>query len=185
MNIRTIVNYFNLVYKQSDATGSFPDRVPTAVMPNYDGLIPSSPNPNFGQTADNTLHLVFFGQGATGTFDAQIIYWNKLPGLFTQTQLRGVPSIAPADIWIPEIVYNISGTLGSVTGVAGSFIDNTHLFADTLAVTSDTVNVSAAEILSPSGGIASLTLDMSGPQIIEVAFNCDSATAMNAIYKTY
>ena len=180
MNIRTAVNFFNRAYKV-DAVGAFPTRIPTFTTPNYDGIIPVSSNPSFGQTADNTVHMVFYGTGASGTFQARIIFWNKLPGIYNGE----VTSTIPADIWIPEVVYHVDGTLGAITGVNRSFIDGTHLFADTLSITSSTQNVAAAEILAPSGGIASLTIDMSGPQLIEIAFGLGTATGMNAIYKTY
>src|ERR1035437_5264632 len=110
-NIRRAVNPFSRVYKLADTIGLFPIRVPTPYIPNYDGVIPISVNSNFGQSCDNTMHLIFYGQGAGGTFSARIIFWNKLPGVNGQQQSQA--SIANGyDIWIPEVVSNVDGILG-------------------------------------------------------------------------
>lgn len=183
-NIRTAVNPYIAVYKTDATTASFPTLSPTTGSPAGDGVVQLAPNTQLanGQTADNNIKFLFYGTGGdNSTFSAQIVYWSSVPFL----KKNNVAS-STVDLWVPEIVCNIDGVLCATVGSSGTYIDASHRFADTLSLTSSTANITANAIISPANNsIASITMDLSGTQMVEVIFDLGSATAMNAIYKTF
>ena len=152
-----------LALASSDASSSFTAKAPTTTQPTTNVITP----PTVGAKTPNLLQLVFFGAGnADVTYDYRIYGYSKV-----------------STLWVPQLLVGGSATLSATTGVASAAVTNSYKFVDTLDIDLGNSNVSA-EVVSPANDeVASLTLDMRGHSLIQVAFDMTGATSANALYR--
>lgn len=148
--------------------GSITALAPTTTAP--------SGNDVAGTTVDDAMSLdnialVFFGVGSSGnTGTAKITGWRQVPAVGGAT----------AVLWIPIPLLTLALTLGTQTGVAGTQVDNTHLFVTTITAT--TAFTSANEIISPGDNTPALVkVDTFGCQYVQVQLSIGTATSVNAM----
>jgi hypothetical protein len=166
----------------ADVTGaSFPSRIPTTVKPSGDGVIAFGEG---GMIAPRWCMLKPFGTGsATNTFTMQVLGWRS-----ARTQGTTITT----ELWIPDPLATYAVTLGTATGIAGSAVDNNHLFATTITSTGGPTFITSGpapivegwfQISPGSNGIAVISQASLGYRMLEVIFETgSSATACNALY---
>jgi hypothetical protein len=148
---------------------SITDPVPTLTEPTGDGVVTLADlgaSPNFG-----SLHFTAVGSD-NSTATAKVYLWSKVDG--------------PVPLWVPVPVLNLDLTFSSVTGVATTPVPATERFADTIALTSGTVNESNIDITSPANNtIARVALDVLGASKVEVRFAKGTTTSVNALFRGF
>lgn len=152
------------VRSSNSTAGSFASRLPTTTAPLEEpGVL------NWQPDTPRYLQLLIYGEGAdNSTLDFRVLGWKILEG---------------TTLWLPVLLFSGTATLSTVTGVAGTPIDNNQRFADTLSVTYGTNNQelfvrSPADNSSP----AHLWLYLRSFHVVEVQFAVSSATSANAVY---
>lgn len=168
--------HYKKVRTTNAADTSFPSKVPTTTEPSGGGVI------NRSVAGDGSgLHLVFYGTGdADDVFDTRVIGWRKVTG-------------GPTGLWVPTIIAGLTCTLGTATGVAGSEVVATELFADTITITSggeptvtaDTTRGGTFRIFSPTANlIAWVVIPLYGFEKVELTFDMttNDPTGANALY---
>lgn len=172
MIIDTLATGTQVVLATNDTNASaFAARVATSTRPSGVGVFDISNN---GNVTTNALRVQFFGAGsATNTFKCRILGWNKTP--------RGS---AANDIYTYCTLTEVTVTLGTATGVNGTPIVATNLFADSISLATgfnDDVDVS---ITAPGTNVpAHLIVDTKGCELIEFLFHRNSsATDCNALF---
>lgn len=155
----------------SNATDtSFPTRSATKTRPSGTGVYDVSSN---GNITCNALRVQFFGTDtADQTFKCRILGWNKIPA-----------TASTADLYVPCVLCEVTCTLSTFAGVAGTAINASQLIVDTITLATgfnDDVDVS---ITSPTGNIpAHLIVDTKGCELVEFIFDRNSSAASaNAI----
>ncbi len=144
----------------------------TALAPTTTAPSASSSRAVITLAGRSALLLQFFGKNANNlSFKARISGWAQASGLWTSTPLC-------------EVTVTLSSSL---PGVAAATVDNTNLFADTVALSGATgvgvVYTSPAD----DTGIATLEVPICGPfSFAEIQFIRNaSATECNALVKTF
>lgn len=179
-------------YTQSAA---YPSRVPTVTQPNLipvttgiqavgDGVIPMGQSLSGpGNYAPGHLMIIPIGVGAAGTFSMQVLGWRA-------TQLAKAGPFVP-NLWVPILLGTYAVTLGTATGVAGSDLGATTLFATTITMTGGPTFVTsgAAPVsldwlqISPTGNpIGMVCVTSFGFRFMETIFNNTTSTSCNALY---
>lgn len=83
------------------------------------------------------------------------------------------------DLWIPTPLFDFTITAGSRAGIAGAAVDETWLFADSIAKTADYSRGSSYQEHAPAlDGVAGATFDATGGQLIEFELTIGTATAV-------
>lgn len=150
---------------------SFASRVATKTRPSGVGVFDISNN---GNITCNALRVQFFGAGsATNTFKCRILGWNRTPA-----------GSAASDVYTYCTLTEVTVTLGTATGVDGTPIVSTNLFADSISLATgfnDDVDVS---ITAPGTNVpAHMIVDTKGCELIEFLFHRNSsATSCNALF---
>jgi hypothetical protein len=108
---------------------------------------------------------------SNNTFSVRVIGWTRYGDTSTTW------------LWIPVTLCEIACTAGTSPGVAAMNIDNTHLFADTVTLT--TGDAASTLLSSPADNtIASVMTDLRGAAKLEFSFTTGgSATSCNALYR--
>ena len=151
----------------STATG-FASKIATITEPSGEGVHPVG--------GDEYVEFIPFGtNGDNDTFSMRIIGWR---------QHRGAIG---TDLWIPNVLSEISAVLGTSIGIAGAEVINTEFFADTIALVS---NGGVLTVVSQTAGntIAMGRVPIAGFDKIEFAFDlagAQEAVSMNALFLTY
>lgn len=185
MFIETLSQSFRQARSVDQTSAAFVSKVPIA------GLLPLGDANNgtgsaiieagslIGVTAQNKLNIVPFGTGADdSTFSVRVICWRK----FGNDALTW--------IWVPVNLVELLCTICTVPGVAGTLVDGTHNFCDTIVVTTGSAlggELANESINSPGNNtIAHAVIDMKGAQFIELSFSTgNSATAANALLSMF
>ena len=189
MYLETVSEFLRKARSVNQSSGSFVSKVPTTTEPTGDAgnatgtsiieLVPPGTQGG-GGCVQNLVRIMPYGTGsATNTFSMRIIGWSKLPS--------SSPPQKP-DLWVPVVLAELLCTLSSVTGVAGSDVDNTQLFAGTIAIVGTSGNPGVSlDIVSPANSvIAHVVADMKGFQKLELSFSTgSSATDCNALVAKY
>lgn len=148
---------------------AFTAKIPTATEPSGVGVIDvfSAAYGFGGDTySPDYIQVIPFGtNGADDTFDMRIWGWSKVVG---------------ADLWIPQLIADLSVTLGSISGSA--IAANTFL-ADTIVVNAGTSSgvISTADDTSASG-----MFHLRGCSLLEFDFDlagAQEAVSMNAYWR--
>lgn len=190
-NLMTRCDRYQRVRQTNATDNGFPTRVPRTTRPSGVGdnaaQATASAVIDRSQLLDdflgqNVLRLAFFGAGSNNnTFSARVIAWDNVDEQASQND--------EADIWVPTVLCELAVTLSSTpVGLAGTVLNASQLFADTIALTGTTANDDVSiDIVSPANDtIAHVCLDMKGAQLIEVTFTTGgSATSCNALWKMY
>jgi len=179
MIIETISPPFAISNPGADVTtSSITEPSPTATTPTGDGVLSiGGGETGQGGKVSNGLLIVPYGVGsATNTFSMKIYGWRSV----RQRQGATTPIIP---LWVPYLLASFTCTLCTLAGVAGTPVDNTHLFCGTITLGVGNANISN-EIISPTGNVmASIILDRKGSQLVEVRFGTGgSATSANCLY---
>lgn len=129
----------------------------------------------------NVIRTAFFGVGSNNnTFSARLILWDFLAPANGETGVG---------LWVPVPIFEVQVTLtSSMPGVAGSVVDATNLFADTITLTGTTATSDGSiNIVSPANDtIAHAVWDYKAGQLLEWIFTTGGvATSCNALWKTY
>ena len=131
--------------------------------------------------SDNWLYVSFIGGDANNEKGAYGIWgWRKLVA----------PDPDKADLWIPFQLVRGAMTLSATpVGIAGSAIDDTWYFADTITVTTDnTYSTPGASVVTPADAIGWMFFDFTGAHLIELemTINGDGTdmSKANALYWT-
>lgn len=155
------------VTNSTDAT--FPSRIPTTTAPtSNDGVVSLPRDPTW-------VSLIPYGVGATNTtFDVRVIGWRKYGAINSTT----------GTLYTPRILLQFTATLGTAAGVAGSNVDETNLFADTLSdpVTGmGAIGVNCQPTSPANDTVAHYYMDAQGCQFIEVLFDMTGASSGNCL----
>ncbi len=149
--------------RSTNATDSaFPSRVPTTTEPVGEGVI------DLRQQTPVNLALLFYGTGAdNATFDARVIGWQKVGGL-----------------WVPVTLLQAACTLSAAVGVALAEVTNSERFADTITLSLIASSGVDAWAKSPTNDTIGMALaDVVGMAKAEVIFDLGTATGANALVK--
>lgn len=149
------------------ASITFP--VPSLSAPTGDGVIPMG---HGGGTSANGLQLVPYGAGSpTNTFSLNAYGWRPTEGYGGTKPL-----------WVAYLLASFTCTLCTVPGLAGADVDDSQLFAGTIALVVGNANISN-EVISPTGNVvAHIVLDAKGSRFVEVRFGTgSSATSCNCL----
>lgn len=121
---------------------SFPSLVPTATEPTGDGVFDLTKGD--GLPAYSSMSIIPFGTDAENeVFDLKVTLWSPTFGS------TGV-------LWVPSPFLVVTATLGNIAGVAGTDVNASQFFADTLAVVlegltnADTTDDGSLVITSPA-----------------------------------
>ncbi len=166
----------------NSAASSFASRIPAIIKPFVDGVI-AVPN------GEDTLDLFPFGAGSDdNTFDLRVIGWRR--AVYSTVDMRN-PGAKNAFIdntnmnvlWVPSIVAEVTCTLSAIVGIAGAVAINTDRFADIITVNK---GIGVVNTVLSDAGAASLTVDVSGFELLEITTNTtSSATNGNALFALY
>jgi hypothetical protein len=124
-----------------------------------------------GAAAQNSIKLIPFGTGDDNTtFDMRVIGWWR-HGHRESKQL-----------WIPEILAELTATLSTSVGLAGRAVAETERFADTIAVAA-AYGAPFVAVKSPANNTpGSVMIDLLGCQLFSFDFDLTGATAANALF---
>ncbi len=190
--LTTLSTSFRKVRTTNTTDSSYPSRVPTATRPSGTGNAAAQTTSAVfdlgldkqknGIKQQNAVIIVPFGVGSdTNTFSTRVIGWRMVPGNPQST----TPTV---DLWIPVPLVDLTCTLSTPAGVAGTEIGSSNLFCDTLAI-ANTIGVAGQDCVIKTNGanlIAQATVDMQGYQLVEVTFTTgSSATSCNALIALY
>lgn len=155
-------------------TGAATITVPPAVdkEPSGDGYykIPK------GESGPQRLLFIPFGTAAANKTFAFIVY------VFRQTLPHPTdPLLKP--LWIPYPIAAFDCTLGAMTGKAGTYVDNTQFFADTVAASANSIGSKPSDydLRSPADdSCASVDVSTYGGLTITALFALGSNQATDA-----
>lgn len=162
---------------------SFPSKIPTTTQPSGTGVIPMGHD---GYMTTKCLLILPYGVGSsTNTMLLKCLGWAP----------TGVGPTLP--LWIPTVIGAWTATLGTATGVAGSDLDNTQLFATTIvpSLGPTLINTAAPNtvppiipdygVFSPGSNDIGLIIQRSfGFRFLELIMTTNnSATSVNALYR--
>jgi hypothetical protein len=181
----------------------YPTRIPTTTRPDLaatstglqavgDGVIPVGHN---GQMGASGMALIPFGAGsATNTFSFQVLGWTQTTTQYGKA-VNGLTVLQNAnlELWIPVLLGTFAVTLGTGTGIAGSDIGTSQLFATSITTSygpvygTGAVQSSAGSIYSPgSNSIGMVTIAIMSFKFVEVIYTTGgSATSGNALYRLF
>jgi hypothetical protein len=172
------------------STNGYPTRVATTTDPAGDGVVALGQG---GALTPQWLDLFPVGHGSDdATFTLKVLLWYHTQGI-----TPGTPKI-----WFFRTLGEWTCTLGTCVGVAGSDLDNTVRFADTITMTGGPTlitnaaaptTLTAAPIVekwfntSPTGNVpGTLTVPALGARKAEVIFSTGgSATDCNALWGAF
>lgn len=121
------------------------------------------------------LSLVPFGVGANNTtFDVRVIGWRKY----------GNTADVGGTLWMPRTLLQFSVTLSAAVGVAGTEVDETQRFADTLSdpVTGmGTIGVNCQPTSPANDTEGHYLFDRQGHPVLEILFDMTGATSGNCL----
>lgn len=155
----------------ADATSAtYPSRIPTLTEPtvtNNPGLVELSPKLITG----NQILFFPFGQGAASdTFNVQLLGWKQTQVLDTIV------------LWVPFVLCELTVTLGTTTGVAGTPAVVADLFANNLAIVTGNENIDIELVIPGNNQLAYAMIDLKGNALVEFIVDLDSsATAANGL----
>lgn len=160
------VTEFVRALSTSSTDSSFPSKIPTTTEPVNDGVIDLLD----GATVCNHLLLLPIGTDTNNqTFDLRLIGWRKI-----------------STLWIPVPLIQVACTLGNITGVNASAVENEEFFCDTLTLTLGNDDVTV-ELISPAGAsladiIGHALVDVKGFRKVEPIFDRGTAVTCNCLY---
>lgn len=99
---------------------------------------------------------------ADETFDFRLVGWRRI-----------------GDLWVPAVLYEATATLGTMTGVSGEKVTDSHLLADTLSAShnpGDPVTSSPADN-TPAFAV----VDAQGFERVAVQFKTGTAASAGAL----
>lgn len=157
MYIATPKDRFSVLFSTLVTASSITAPAATSTEPTGDGVITAPVN---------SAAIAFYGTNAEDeTFTARITGWRRA-----------------GELWIPVPLLALSGILGAMTGASGQAVTDSHLFADTLSIS--TAFTSVYEIISPtSDQVAIAKVDLFGCEKLQVQVakgTCDSVGALVA-----
>lgn len=130
-------------------TNGYPTRIPQNVAPSGDGVIPVG---HQGSMSKIYLQLLPFGVAATNTFSFQILGWdNVVEGVVGSTFGGSANPQGNSPLWIPTWLGTYQATLGTTSGVAGSDLSTTQVFATTITLTAGPKFGSTPADVQPQG----------------------------------
>lgn len=162
-------------------TASFPSRVPTITKPANDGVLDLGKE---GAYVPEFMYLNFYGAGSDNdAFSVRIIKW-----------MHTIDPIPQETLWVPNVILEVSVTLGAQAGIANSPVLDTELFADTITIVHQPLYLGAdganalsrgqVRVFSPADDtIAWIELPVYASEMLEMT--CDQTTntpTMNALY---
>ncbi len=157
-------------------------RVPQTDYPNHIGVVElgsSGPQANTGEVPQ-WIKVLPIGIGNTNdSFSLRLTGWSRIGSGFS-----------PNALWVPVILGEVLAALGTYTGVAGSPVLDSEVFAHAITVVTEatmTANVAPSgtmQVTSPgSGFIAHFLMPLQGYDLIEFSFAWASGQpVMNALY---
>jgi hypothetical protein len=151
-------------YAVNSTDAAYPSRIPTTTSPiSNPGAIQVSGYPTW-------LSLIPYAIGSAGnTFTTRILLWRKYQD---------------GTLWVPQPIIEFVSTLGTETGVAGSDVLNTELFATTIATPTTGIGSLGVNCQSYSPGdntIAHMMLDTQGATVLEAIFKIGTCTSVNSL----
>jgi hypothetical protein len=184
-SLYSISEYLQLTHPSGDTTTagtSITPPSPTTTRPKGDGIISmggenqgGNPAGGEGQDCPNGLLLIPIGTGAsTNTMVGAVFAWQCIRGAAPNT----------IDLWIAHTLLTFTATFGTLTGVAGTRVDNLHFFPGTITAAVGNANVDYA-VTSPTGNtVGHLCIDCKGARLVQVSYALNaSSTANNGLYK--
>lgn len=161
---------------------SFPAKIPTNTEPTLDAgtatgqaTIDLLQRGQLGAAVRNAAFLMPFGTGDDDDVFAMRLYgWRRIPGNGTTTR----------DLWVPVLLCELTCTMSTQVGVAGTPVVATERFCDTLALVTGNDDVSI-DIVSPTGNVpAHAVVDVKGSAKLEFTFDMTtgSPTDANCLY---
>lgn len=158
----------------NSTASSITEPIPTTTVPTGDGVIPMGET--FGEECANSLKLIPYGTTTSGNaFTMKVYQWDVVPPI--RSTIGGLP------LYVPTLLASFTVTLGNVTGVAGTDVNASQLFATTITLTTGNANVSN-EIISPGSNVlAHIIVDAKGSQFVEIRTAVSTATDANCLYK--
>ena len=162
MFFKTVNRNFRVVRTDNSTDANFPARPDQDTAPDRDGVI------SLG-TDDSYAKFVLFGAGAdNSTFTARVLGWKQ---------------IAARGHYTPVLLAQVVVTLSTHVGLADSKPLNTERYADTLVPSyiGAGVSVNSNALNVP----ATIDVDLSGYDSVEVLFDMDTATSGNALMVSF
>lgn len=169
----------------ANQTGSFSSIIPTVTEPAEGANTGVFDLKGGTDSLPDKVLFYPFGAGAdTNTIKVRLYGWHKI-------LLDGSPKYT---LWIPTIILDITATLSTPVGIAGTSIVATDRFADTISVTvqpkvvtTDTVgNGSHGEVIIETNGtntISFVIAPLYGFDKIQFNTDKDAATNANAAFQ--
>ncbi len=148
-------------------TSSFASKIPTITEPVNDGVVYLR---GIGLPSPRQMKIIPIGLGSSNDgYSLRVIGWNRV-------QLSG-----KTDLWVPHILGEFTVLLGAATGVAGSAVLDTELFADTIApvaarlpdnvIAAGTAINSQVQVISPVNDTVAHLINVSGCEKVEFCFD--------------
>ncbi len=157
-------------------TSSITVPVPTVTLPSGDGFIQMGQGgATQGGSAPSGIKIIPYGVGSAGLIFSLGVYgWSEVNSGLGNTLL-----------WTPHLLAQFNCTLGAVPGIAGTDVNASQLFCNTIALAVGNGNVSN-EIISPTGtSIAHCIVNSKGCRFLQLLFGTGgSATSANALVAT-
>ena len=183
MLIETMSQSFRLARSVDQTSTSYVSKVPTTTEPTGDAATATGASvidlcPGHGILAQNKALIVPFGTGTDAqTFSIRVIGWRRLALADGQCS-RSLDS--------GESARSAMRLDTNSPGVAGTAIDASHYFCDTITVTKGSTlsgELASENIISPANDtIACVTVDLKGFSKLELTFTTgSSASAANAV----
>jgi hypothetical protein len=151
----------------TDATDtSFATKHPTGTEPTGDAVIDLN---SYGEAREvqESLFLIPFGAGADNTtYDMRVIGWRKV-------------GTGDSTLWVPQLICELSVTLGGIVGVANKLLGTSDRFADTLAL-----NTGIAVLYQGDADAqpALAEVDTMGCAKVEIIWDMTGATSGNCLW---
>lgn len=166
-----------IAYATNVTGGSITEPVPTTTKP-VEGANGVFPMGDDGGISASSFKLVFYGVGSNGnTFTANVYGWEEQQSINPNV-------ITP--LWVPVTLATFTTiTLNSsITGVSGTDIDSTNLFASAITLGGVANSGISVEVCSPGAAtaeIAHVVLDTKGCRFLEVRMAKGTATSVNCL----
>lgn len=148
----------------NSTAAAYPTITVTTTEPSGDGVVNVTP---IGKQSQGTqAQISFYGVGAdNATFNWLILGWRATTN----------------NLWVPYLLAGGAGVLGDFTGTAGADVIATERFADTITVAAGgTVNVQY-NLLTVADSPNCIFLNTNGFAKLEILFEKDTTTSMNAL----
>lgn len=146
----------------NSTTANFSSKIPTTTKPTLDL---TSPSGVIGCKGFADLTIIPIGTDtAAQTFKIRVIGW------------KSITAPDKTLLWVPTLIAEMTCTLGSITGVAGTAVPAANLFANAITLTY------GKGVLHQGSLIAQIRVPVEGYEMVELDFDRNaSAASANAL----